>query len=201
MRARAWCAGRRDYFCAGVMSVNLRTMREEEITEQVFAFLDKYRDAKFADQTALNTILAGRVKLLDQRWQTQTLLLPSGRLSTPVVLHYANEVPWRRTSRWSLLSDIVVLWHAFNDICVSRGGRTSLRRHYSPMEIVFKRGLYLALQHTWLKRLLYGAFRMLNRPGIVPQVDPYVRALGRDCLAHYRRQWREMAAGAGWKTA
>jgi len=68
-----------------------------------------------ADQPALNHLLLRRVYLLPKQWHTLTMELPAGPLQTPVVLHYANEIPWNRKTRWGLLSDTVMLWHEFND--------------------------------------------------------------------------------------
>ena len=202
-RENAWYARKglaapgEDYFCAGVMVVNLAGFRAENMTARIFEFLSAHTDAKFADQTALNTLLHGRVKMLDTRWQTLTPSLTRGCLPTPIVLHYANEVPWRQKSRWALLSDAALLWHDFNDICVSPGDKSSLRRHYSLGEILFKRTLFLSLQHRFCARLIIWGSRLLRRPDIAAHLGPYQgRELGRKCRMHYRRFWKQLASHA-----
>jgi lipopolysaccharide biosynthesis glycosyltransferase len=202
-RENAWYASKGlsapgdDYFCAGVMAVDLEGFRRENVIERVFEFLSAHKDAKFADQTALNTLLPGRVQVADSCWQTLTPSL-RGPLCGPIVLHYANEVPWRQRHRWNLLSDAAVLWHAFNDSCCGkRQGAASLQRHYTRNEVLFKRGLFLAMQVPGLAALLPGVAQVAHRGDIASQLRAYIgRGMGWRCRNRWRREWRQRIRSA-----
>lgn len=61
------------YFCAGLSFYNLVRFRQEQIPLKVSQFLTEYPDVPFADQTALNHILFGRVYFAPRYWQLPSL--------------------------------------------------------------------------------------------------------------------------------
>lgn len=61
------------YFNAGVMLCNLNIWREEQITERAWELLRRH-ELPHGDQCAINTIFAGRVSMLDPKWNVQTIL-------------------------------------------------------------------------------------------------------------------------------
>ena len=104
------------YFCAGLSFYNLTLFRKENIIGQVAEFLKKYPDVLFADQTAMNHLLMGRVKIVDERWQTLSMCLTSEKIQKPIAIHYAGDIPWTRGKFWTwTLSDATLLWYAMVD--------------------------------------------------------------------------------------
>ena len=60
------------YFNSGVLVFDLPKWRDDNLSEQVLAYLLAYPERiKFADQDALNAILNGRWRALDPRWNVQ----------------------------------------------------------------------------------------------------------------------------------
>lgn len=57
-----------NYFQAGVMLVNLRKMREDNITDKLLATLKKVRIPKFVDQDILNIVCQNKVTFIPQNW-------------------------------------------------------------------------------------------------------------------------------------
>ena len=182
-----------DYFCAGVMLFNLRRFREDQITEQAFAFVERHPGLLFADQTAMNHLLYRQVGLLPEPWQTLTLNLKPEALGAPVVLHYANEIPWKRTTRWGLLSDSVMIWHGFNDRFVLRRPGASLKRFYPLRERILKRLLYKLLLWRLPRALCFWMLAGMRRDDIIASLSPYLHALGRRRLAALRAEWERRA--------
>lgn len=59
-------------FNAGILLINLRQWREENISVRVFEFTRRFSAyLRYADQDGLNAVLAGNWKRLDPRWNVQ----------------------------------------------------------------------------------------------------------------------------------
>lgn len=68
--------GLESYFNSGVLLLNLTKFREINFTSGVFAWIDEHRTLlKFYDQDVLNIYFAGKIKLIDKKWNMQGNLL------------------------------------------------------------------------------------------------------------------------------
>jgi lipopolysaccharide biosynthesis glycosyltransferase len=97
-------------FNSGVLLVDLRAYREQNIEEQCVAFVARFgHEIRFADQDALNAVLFRRWKMLDFRWNLQMGTLDELRNhpqlnaadreslhnDEPAVLHFTGAAkPW-----------------------------------------------------------------------------------------------------------
>lgn len=127
------------YFCSGLSFFNVAMFRDEGLSKRAIDFVLAHPDVGSADQTALNAVLAGRQKIVDQRWQRFSRDSPIETLAAPMALHYAGDVPWKISKRSHMLTDVQLLWFRFD---ASIRGITlwrSLRMHYSLLEIVLYR--------------------------------------------------------------
>lgn len=128
------------YFCAGLSFYNLHLFRKENIISQVADFLKRYPDVLFADQTAMNHLLFGRVKLVDERWQTLSMCLTPEKIQEPVAIHYAGDIPWTRGKFWTwTLSDAILLWYAMMDCIEQVPFGTTLASDYTLWQRFYKR--------------------------------------------------------------
>ncbi len=98
-----------NYFNSGVLLLNLEYWREHGVERQCEEHYRKHRDRMFSnDQDLLNSLLHGRRKLLDMKWNVQegayrrpkdkpSGWLPpyAGMLARPAVLHYSGRKPWQ----------------------------------------------------------------------------------------------------------
>ena len=57
-----------NYFQAGVMLVNLKKMREDNITDKLLDALERIGSPKFVDQDILNTVCRDKVLFIPQNW-------------------------------------------------------------------------------------------------------------------------------------
>ena len=151
------------YFCAGLLLLNLKLMREERIVQRTFDFLAEHPDCQFADQTAFNVLLRDRATHLPRSWQVLTRLVRREDFDAPVVLHFGGDIPWKRHGWWSLLSDPVMLWHRFNDVAVLGGRGRSLSRYFTRGQRFYKRALCLVLNNTCFRWVFYGVCRWTGR--------------------------------------
>ena len=134
------------YFCAGLLLMNLRRMREKGIVKRCLDVLRQDHSCPCADQTALNLVIADDDKmLLPARWMRFTRSIKDGRVTVPILLHYTFELSWLRPNKWDMLTDAVMLW--FRILAAIRGETVwkALRRHFSPAKIVFARILFLIM--------------------------------------------------------
>jgi len=91
------------YFNAGVLLINLKRWREEQVSQRALRFIAEYPDTALADQDALNVVCAGQWAVLGDRWNCQHHD-PRGYLKTPTdrrpaIIHYAGKwKPWNPAS-------------------------------------------------------------------------------------------------------
>lgn len=99
------------YFNAGVLVINLDHWRREGVSERLFRFAaDSGSALAYHDQDALNVVLQGQVKLLERRWNIQTLwyslfvrrTFPQEFAATrearahPAIVHFSTaQKPWK----------------------------------------------------------------------------------------------------------
>ncbi|RYZ84181.1 MAG: DUF4422 domain-containing protein, partial [Proteobacteria bacterium] len=98
-----------DYFQAGVMLINLEKMRQLHLSDKMIHALRNHR-YWFLDQDVLNQFVAGRVRYIDERWNTIFLeeshlaalsakdqLIYEKTMEDPWIVHYAGYIkPWER---------------------------------------------------------------------------------------------------------
>lgn len=130
-----------NYFCSGLCLLNLKKMRAEDLSRKCMEFIRLHQDVQFPDQTALNALACDDIKLVDKRWQQFTVFLAQEDLDGGVAIHYAGDNPWKIVNRLQMLSDATLLWHKFNANIRNETLWRSLRRHFSPLQIFWHRGL------------------------------------------------------------
>jgi lipopolysaccharide biosynthesis glycosyltransferase len=102
------------YFNAGVLLIDLRRWRKENVVQRAVSFLWKYGDQLlYRDQDALNCSLAGRWKRLPPAWNFHELPEDPDSWETgdasadelreaflhPSIVHFIGLKPWSRTRR------------------------------------------------------------------------------------------------------
>lgn len=105
------------YCNSGVMLLNLKAWRAENIGQRSLAFLRQYPDhTYYPDQDALNAIIAGRWTLVDPRWNVALSAVPyygypdqetpamrdeqTCLLNDPFIIHYTGpSKPWHHLYR------------------------------------------------------------------------------------------------------
>lgn len=101
------------YFNAGVLLMNLELWRSQQTVKEVRSWIAEHNAVmKHSDQSALNAVLAERVKMVHLRWNLQTPLVPPVRfgwgstlemaeaVKNPAIIHFTTgEKPWKRKYR------------------------------------------------------------------------------------------------------
>jgi lipopolysaccharide biosynthesis glycosyltransferase len=94
------------YCNSGVMLINLKQWRAEDLSNKVLEYTRKYHDVvRLADQDGLNAIIADRWKTLDLKWNVQTFGVDFLTISLPCkakdlirdafILHFTSSTkPW-----------------------------------------------------------------------------------------------------------
>lgn len=84
------------YFNSGVMILNLDALRENEFTNRALDLLSRLGDyASFADQSALNALLADQWTALEQNWNTPSWAFDEKTgVVPPSIMHFTNRAPW-----------------------------------------------------------------------------------------------------------
>lgn len=99
--------------CAGVMLMNLKAMREEKVLAQCLAFFERHGIPPLNEQTALNCVCAGRIGLLPPQWGVFSMCPEDVDFTKSVIIHYPQDLPWRREKLNKLMHDFVWLWWKF----------------------------------------------------------------------------------------
>ena len=83
------------YFCNGLLLMNLDMFRREGIIEKCTDFIKNHSDIQYADQSAFNHVIGSRVMMLPAFFNFFTREMSKMAIHAPIVLHYANDLPWR----------------------------------------------------------------------------------------------------------
>jgi lipopolysaccharide biosynthesis glycosyltransferase len=95
--------GEGNYFNSGVLLIDLKLWREQEISEKAIVFLGKYPEKiKFVDQDALNAVLVNNWCSLDWKYNVIYSRLPQGVgikelekfIQDKVIIHFTLQRPW-----------------------------------------------------------------------------------------------------------
>jgi lipopolysaccharide biosynthesis glycosyltransferase len=109
---------RANYFNAGVLLINISLWKEQQIAEKAIAFLKQYPEkATYVDQDALNAVLIGNWKKLDDKFNYTYRVVPvvprkelEKIIATKVIIHYNESAkPWHRHSA----SPLSYLYHRY----------------------------------------------------------------------------------------
>ena len=146
----AWHENR--YFCNGLLLINLRAFRKHKIVEKAIAFVLENHDVQFADQTAFNAVIDSGVEILADKWNRFTRDIGEKDVFGPVVLHYANQLPWRREQWTDLLSPCMKAWF---DVYEETKFTSEIR-----IWQVYKKAQYLQIPLLLQKNLPYRFFRL-----------------------------------------
>lgn len=143
------------YFCAGLSFYNLDKFRTEKIPQKVAEFLIEHPDVPYADQTALNHLLFGRVHFMPRYWQTPSFELTGDTIRKPVAIHFTRDLPWTRRKHWAIpISDSTLLWHAMADYINCDRPGTSLKGYHTLWQRTYKRSLAHVFTYSCIKGLL-----------------------------------------------
>ena len=139
----------REYVNVGLMLVNLRLMRELEIPQKCRDFLFRVQKPRFADQTVLNYVCRGKIGKLPPQWGVFSFCHNGVDITNGALIHYACDVPWKRTKVTHLFSDVVMLWFYFCKIALNEN---YLEKYYNRGTFLWRRGLFLVFK--WLHPLI-----------------------------------------------
>lgn len=114
------------YFNAGVLLMDLKAWRHENFAKQCMDYAAKYPElCIFWDQTVMNTLLAGRFKLVSDIWNQQ-FSVPDKSFTREGILHYCGpDKPWNFTN--NLPKALNELYYEEIDRTAYRGWRPSPR--------------------------------------------------------------------------
>ena len=167
------------YFCAGLSFYNLELFRKEHIIEQVADFLKKYPDVLFADQTAMNHLLLGRVRIVDEKWQTLSMCLTPQNVGKPVAIHYAGDIPWTRGKFWTwTLSDASLLWYAMMDEINQVPLGTTLKSKLTLWQRFYKRALANLYKCEFTAKIFNAVLKVTGREAYIRNITLYCKNLG-----------------------
>ena len=94
------------YFNAGVMLINLKKWREDNIEEKLFEYCEKFhRKIVWVDQDVLNVILQDKLLFVDKKWNAQTSECANTydfnkiAKNTPGIAHFISyKKPWSKVN-------------------------------------------------------------------------------------------------------
>ena len=99
------------YFCAGMLVMNLELFRERKIIDRVYEFLEVHPDVLFPDQDALNYTVGTETCLVDNKWMQFSCQLGKVDPHMHVVIHYVNDAPWAKTALLTSITDARFVWY------------------------------------------------------------------------------------------
>ncbi len=170
------------YFCTGMLLMNLRRFRAEQLHVKVMNFLlENGGSAPFADQTALNIFMDKRTDTgeIPQNWQAETGNPQECCRDVDLAIHYPSDAPWKSLHKANhLLTEPHILWHTIYAHIYRTTVWRSLRSCNSALDILFCRGLYLLTSNFGAFRALIRLYlRITGRADGIPYVEPYLHKI------------------------
>lgn len=84
-----------NYFNAGVLLMNLKELREHKLQEKFIYLLERLKYEVAQDQDYFNRICKGRVKILDDKWNTMPIMGEKKNKDDLKIIHYnLGTKPW-----------------------------------------------------------------------------------------------------------
>jgi len=92
-----------EYFNSGVLLIDVRQWKAQQISEKAFAFLNAYPEKiKFVDQDALNAVLINNWQKLASKYNLMYSSIPEGMnkkemnnyIADKVIIHFTLQRPW-----------------------------------------------------------------------------------------------------------
>lgn len=101
----------KNYFNSGVMLLNLRMLREENIPEELVREKYKSTDNSLMDQHVLNKVFLGKIKFLEQRYNVLYVNLIRARYFHGLTLESVNKLYGENYIKWEDMLDNGVIIH------------------------------------------------------------------------------------------
>ncbi len=165
------------YFCNGLLLLNLRLFRKNSVIERASAFIKQHQDIQFADQSAFNFILVNDSKLLPLHWNHFTREIRNHLVRSPVVLHYANALPWKSKLEKHFVPPYMMLWYQWYAKILN----TPLRKvlHAFNVSDVLSYRLYpKVMKNTPLRRMFKIYLLLTGRLGLWPSLCDNLKYTG-----------------------
>lgn len=102
--------------CAGVMLMNLKAMREEMVLDECLSFFERYGIPPLNEQTALCCVCADRIGMLPPQWGVFSMCPEGVDFTQSAIVHYPQDLPWKRKKLNKLVHDYVWLWWKFVEV-------------------------------------------------------------------------------------
>lgn len=133
--------------CAGVMLMNLKAMREEMVLTQCLAFFERYGIPPLNEQTALNCVCTGRIGRLPPQWGVFSMCPENVDFTKSAIIHYPQDLPWKREKLNKLMHDFVWLWWKFVEV----KGEKLEKKSLNEVCFLWRRCVYLLIKTCpWL---------------------------------------------------
>ncbi len=115
-----------EYFCAGLVAMNLDRMRQQNIGAACWRFLDQYPDPVSVDQTVLNFACESSKAILSEGWGLFTHECYREDVEIKAI-HFSGGWPWKKARNAydalciGLSKKAIEIWHSFQSgiLCVT----------------------------------------------------------------------------------
>ena len=148
-----------EYFCAGLLLMNLKSLRETDFAGKCAEFLSKRKDLLWApDQNLYNFMFpVPKTRLLDPLWGEFAQAYGRRGTLAPRVIHYAYSAPWVRNM---MTPPQLIWWKYLHDEI----GLANLGHHRESLEKECRRSLrrLATLSSRWKFAMAYGAAALLK---------------------------------------
>ena len=156
------------YFCNGLLLMNLHAFRQCRIVEKAIAFVLDNPDVQYADQTAFNAVIGDGVALLPEKWNYFTRDIGQKEVIRPIVLHYANQLPWRKAQQWTdLISPFMNAWFDMYEETKVTGGCEVLQKFKMMQRLGAPWLLRIILPYRFFRWPLFGLLKLFHRDDTV----------------------------------
>ena len=131
-------------YCCGLMLLNLKKMRAEDFSAKCISFLDIYPTPPMREQTVMCYIAKYASAPLPREWGVFSFW--HTEVERPKLVHYVQDLPWKRQKINRLMSDIVLEWWKLCESIRLQDQFEGFRGCCNRIDYLWRRGVYVFLK-------------------------------------------------------
>lgn len=157
------------YVCAGLLLINLKRFREEDLARKLMDFLGACPDVSFVDQSAINGVIRD-MGILPPKWGRFARKLHGCPPADVGAIHFAGTTPWKG-GRWiQVINEAHRLWYRCYADLYGISYRAAIRVFMTPASYWARRVTGLIVSQKFLCRVFIELLRVVNRGYNIPDI-------------------------------
>jgi len=162
------------YVCSGLLLINLKRFRAEDLSRRLMVFLCAHTDVLYADQSAINAVVPD-IGILPRKWGRFARSLHGAELPGAWAIHFAGSAPWKDGWWTQAITDAHGLWYRTYAQLTGIGYLDAVRTFLTPRQYGTRRLTWIMATHALLRIPFLLLLRLVGRACYIPEIKEMAR--------------------------